>query len=62
MNLNPHNIDAAREVRLYHMRGGRHTSHPPAKPSSTGAPGPRSDPPKPEEPKPGLFGRFFKKP
>ena len=63
VNLNPRNIDAAREIRLYRMRGGRHTSHPPAKPSNSGVPAARSDPPKSDENKPGgLFGRFFKKP
>ncbi|MBV9946079.1 MAG: tetratricopeptide repeat protein [Myxococcales bacterium] len=55
--LNPRNIDAVREVRLYHMRGGRRSSGPPAKRSTPA-------PPKPEEaaPKPGILGRLFKKP
>jgi tetratricopeptide (TPR) repeat protein len=61
VNLNPRNIDAAREIRLYRMRGGRHTSHPPANPSSSGVPAARSDPPKAEDTKSGIFGRFFKK-
>jgi tetratricopeptide (TPR) repeat protein len=66
VNLNPHNIDAAREIRLYRMRGGRHTSRPPSTPSSPGMPAQRSnsgsDPPRAsEETKPGIFGRFFKK-
>jgi hypothetical protein len=57
VNLNPRNIDAAREVRLYRMRaGGRRTSNPPA---TTGGAG--SDPPRPEDGKTGLFGRLFKK-
>jgi tetratricopeptide (TPR) repeat protein len=60
VDLNPHNIDAAREVRLHNMRGGpkgRSSSPPgvvsrssplPAKPSKT-------------DDKSGLLGRFFKK-
>jgi tetratricopeptide (TPR) repeat protein len=60
VNLNPRNIDAAREIRLYRMRGGRPTSYPPSSsPSSTSTP--RSDPPKADDTKPGLFGRLFKK-
>jgi tetratricopeptide (TPR) repeat protein len=63
MELNPRNIDAAREVRLHHMRGGR-TSNPP----------PRRNSPTPQRPAPqrpgdaaqkgagSLFGRLFKKP
>lgn len=58
VELNPRNIDAAREIRLYHMRGGRRTSNPPAMPNKTGS----DAPPKSDETKPGLFGRFFKKP
>jgi curved DNA-binding protein CbpA len=56
--LNPRNIDAVREVRLYHMRGGRRSSNPPATfRRSTPLP------PKPEESgKPGILGRLFKKP
>jgi tetratricopeptide (TPR) repeat protein len=51
--INPRNIDAAREVRLYNMRvGGRASSPPP----------PAARPGSPEEPqKGGLFGRIFKK-
>jgi tetratricopeptide (TPR) repeat protein len=56
VNLNPRNIDAAREVRLYRMRGGRRTSNPPAVSSGAG-----SDPPRPDEGKPSIFGRLFKK-
>jgi curved DNA-binding protein CbpA len=54
--LNPRNIDAAREVRLYRMRtGGRGSSAPP--------PATSQPPPKPEDAeKPGLFGRLFKPP
>ncbi len=57
IELNPRNIDAAREVRLYQMRGGSKTSNPPARKSS-------SPPQKPGDssPKNSLFGRLFKKP
>jgi tetratricopeptide (TPR) repeat protein len=55
-DLNPRNIDAGREVRLYHMRGGRRSSKPPGKRSSPAMP-------KAEDPaKPGLLNRLFKKP
>ncbi|MGA2449235.1 MAG: DnaJ domain-containing protein [Polyangiaceae bacterium] len=56
-DLNPHNIDAAREVRLYQMRSGRGGtgSAPPAQRSSMPH---KADPP----PKPGLFQRLFRKP
>ncbi|HXN32224.1 MAG TPA: DnaJ domain-containing protein [Polyangiaceae bacterium] len=57
VDLNPRNIDAAREVRLYNIRGGRRSSKPPAQTRSTPSP-PKSD----ESEKPGLFGRLFKKP
>ena len=57
VELNPRNIDAAREVRLYNMRGGRRSSKPPAPMRSTPSP-PKVD----ESEKPGLFGRLFKKP
>lgn len=58
-DLNPRNIDAAREVRLHQMRGGRSSSKPPQ--ASSTRPSPL--PPKSDEPaKPGgLFGRLFKK-
>jgi curved DNA-binding protein CbpA len=59
MDLNPHNIDAAREVRLHNMRGlprGR-SSSPPAMRRSSPVP---AKPGKHEE-KSGLLGRFFKK-
>ena len=48
--INPRNIDAAREVRLYQMRGGAPADEPsaPAKPHDSG--------------KPGILGRLFKKP
>ena len=56
-DLNSRNIDAAREVRLHNMRGGRRSSPPPAARAS-------STPPKAEEaPKGGgIFGRLFKTP
>jgi curved DNA-binding protein CbpA len=62
-DLNPRNIDAAREVRLHRMRGGRSSSNPPP-PEPTMAPAPQrasGAPPKPGEGKAGLLGRFFKK-
>jgi hypothetical protein len=57
MELNPHNIDAAREVRLYQMRVGRGGvgSAPPGPRTSTPH---KADPP----PKPGLLQRLFRKP
>jgi tetratricopeptide (TPR) repeat protein len=62
VELNPRNIDAAREVRLHHMRGGSRTSAPPARRSSS--PSPQKPPPRGGEPgaKGSLFGRLFKKP
>jgi hypothetical protein len=64
--LNPRNIDAAREVRLHRMRRGPRSSSPPPLNPSRSAPPPGSTRPKPnsvkpEEPKPSLLGRFFKK-
>jgi len=64
--LNPRNIDAAREVRLHRMRRGPRSSSPPPLNSSRSVPPPGSARPKPnsvrpEEPKPSLLGRFFKK-
>ncbi len=58
MELNPRNIDAAREVRLHRMRGGRPSSSDrPSKQPRSG-----SDPSRPtDETKTGLFGRLFKK-
>ena len=53
--LNPRNLDAMREVRLHHMRGG--ASKPP--PGMAGTPRP-SKPPQPET-LGGLFGKLFKK-
>jgi tetratricopeptide (TPR) repeat protein len=57
-DLNPRNIDAGREVRLYHMRGGRRSSKPPPKRTSSSMSMPKAEDPA----KPGLLGRFFKKP
>ena len=61
VDLNPRNIDAAREVRLHRMRGG-HFSTPPTK-ADSGSPPRRASPmpQKPEDGKPGLLNRFFKK-
>lgn len=56
VELNPRNIDAAREVRLYRMRGGRR-SDPPAGVTRANSEMPRAA----DDGKPGLFGRFFKK-
>jgi tetratricopeptide (TPR) repeat protein len=57
-DLNPRNIDAGREVRLYHMRGGRRSSKPPAKRTSSSMSMPKAEDPA----KPGLLNRLFKKP
>jgi hypothetical protein len=58
VDLNPRNIDAAREVRLHNMRGGGRPSKPPTVQRRTSP-----TPPKPDEtPKAGILGRLFKKP
>ena len=59
VDLNPHNIDAAREVRLHNMRGGprSRSSSPPSVSRSSPVP---NKPSKADE-KSGLLGRFFKK-
>jgi Tfp pilus assembly protein PilF len=54
VELNPRNIDAAREVRLHTMRGSRGSTPPPPRVAPGG---PKGDDP----PKGGLFGRLFKK-
>ncbi len=69
VELNPRNIDAAREVRLHRMRrGGRSSSPPPPAgrsmpPSGRSTPPlsgrPASNPAKPDDGKPGLLGRLF---
>jgi len=60
VDLNPRNIDAAREVRLHQMRGGRGSNPPPPMSRSSTAPAK----PKAAESrqKGGLLGRLFKKP
>ena len=59
VDLNEHNIDAAREVRLHNMRGGprSRSSSPPSVTRSSPVP---AKPSKADE-KSGLLGRFFKK-
>lgn len=63
VDLNPRNIDAAREVRLHRMRGGRFSTTPPITKGDSGSPPRRASPvpQKPEDGKPGLLNRFFKK-
>src|SRR5580658_3650911 len=63
VDLNPRNIDAAREVRLHRMRGGRFSTKPPITKGDSGSPPRRSSPmpAKREDGKPGLLNRFFKK-
>jgi tetratricopeptide (TPR) repeat protein len=63
-DLNPRNIDAAREVRLFNMRGGRGSVPPPAPGrdgEKGGARGERGEKGEKGEEKGGLLGRFFKK-
>jgi tetratricopeptide (TPR) repeat protein len=67
VEVNPRNIDAAREVRLHQMRGGNASqtrSSSPPRPRASVRPGGSSVPPaKEREPaKPGLLNRIFKKP
>ena len=73
--LNPRNIDAAREVRLYNMRGGgrrsskppptggiqRRTTPAPPRTSPPKTPAPRTSSPKPDDAAKGILGRLFKK-
>jgi hypothetical protein len=55
VDLNPRNIDAAREVRLHQMRRGQG--------GSVAPPAPMRPSPKPAPPeRPSLLGRFFKPP
>jgi DnaJ-domain-containing protein 1 len=63
VDLNPRNIDAAREVRLHRMRGGRFSTRPPITKGDSGSPPGRASPmpQKSEDGKPGLLNRFFKK-
>jgi Tfp pilus assembly protein PilF len=65
VDLNPRNVDAAREVRLFEMRKGRSSAPPPESPGS-GAPKSMRSPSmrnsSPPEPKGGgLLGKLFKK-
>jgi len=63
VELNPRNIDAAREVRLHRMRGGRMSTKPPVSKGDSGSPPRRSSPlpAKPDDGKGRLFDRLFKK-
>jgi curved DNA-binding protein CbpA len=63
VELNPRNIDAAREVRLHRMRGGRLSTKPPESKGDSASPPRRSSPlpSKPEDGKGRLFDRLFKK-
>ena len=63
-DLNPRNIDAAREVRLHQMRGGRGSTPPPQQARKSPVPPKPDDAPASKKggPKSGLFGRLFKKP
>jgi DnaJ-domain-containing protein 1 len=63
VDLNPRNIDAAREVRLHRMRGGRFSTTPPVTKGDSGSPPRRSSPmpAKPADGKPRLLDRLFKK-
>ena len=64
VEMNPRNIDAAREVRLQHMRGGRGSTPPPPRAAAGGEK--QDDSAKGQKghkaQKGGLFGRIFKKP
>jgi tetratricopeptide (TPR) repeat protein len=62
VDLNPRNIDAMREVRLYTMRGGRASNPPPVRASTVPPRTARGEPAKQDAGKNGLFGRLFKKP
>ncbi len=65
VELNAHNIDAAREVRLHNMRGlpTTRSSSPPTNRRSSPVPSRTGKPQKPSKPdeKSGILGRFFKK-
>jgi tetratricopeptide (TPR) repeat protein len=63
VDLNPRNIDAAREVRLHRMRGGRFSTTPPVTKGDSGSPPRRSSPmpAKAADAKPRLLHRLFKK-
>ena len=57
--LNPRNLDATREVRLYNMRGG--SKAPPGPSGGSGGPGTSRKPAPQPETLGGLFGKLFKK-
>jgi hypothetical protein len=57
VEMNPRNIDAAREVRLYRMRVAGRRSDPPGGTARANSEIPRA----PEDSKPGIFGRLFNK-
>jgi curved DNA-binding protein CbpA len=60
--LNPRNIDAAREVRLHQMRTGQAVTAGSSPSLSAASTSTSSSPPKPDEPeRPSLLGRLFKK-
>jgi hypothetical protein len=63
VDLNPRNIDAAREVRLHRMRGGHFSTTPPTTKGDSGSPPRRASPmpQKPDDGKRGLMNRLFKK-
>jgi len=56
-DINPKNLDAVREVRLFEMRRGRHPGPVSERPRSTKGPSSKNAPP----PSGGLLGKFFKK-
>jgi tetratricopeptide (TPR) repeat protein len=58
--LNPRNIDAAREVRLHQMRGGRTSAPPPVQGRTSPVPQ-KPDDAQQKTKTSGLFGRLFKK-
>jgi tetratricopeptide (TPR) repeat protein len=63
VDLNPRNIDAAREVRLHQMRGGRGSTPPPPPSLARKSPVPQKPDDAQQKTKTsGLFGRLFKKP
>lgn len=59
-DMNPRNLDAAREVRLYNMRGGSKAPPPPSASNAPTATG-RNKPAQQPETLGGLFGKLFKK-
>ncbi|MFO0674990.1 MAG: DnaJ domain-containing protein [Polyangiaceae bacterium] len=61
VDLNPRNIDAAREVRLFEMRRGRTSAPPPASTPASRNPNGRTSQAPAAEKSGGIFGKFFKK-